>query len=253
MKLKVLSDLHTEHYPFQYQSHGEDILIFAGDCFTVNNVHDYIIDVEEQNPSAKVIIIPGNHEYYHEDFDHVNREFKSLRGWYPNVRFLLNEGTEVNGVNFFGGTMFSDLSLHGDPMQGALEAKFGINDFWCIQRNKKFWTIEDHLEQNEIFLRELKTWKSFLPPEERSIVISHFSPVKECQNPKFPNSPMNPYFCNDIAPEVHQDINLWISGHGHNNFDFIKNGTRFVANQRGYSSSKRTENPDFNPSFVLEI
>jgi hypothetical protein len=46
----------------------------------------------------------------------------------------------------------------------------------------------------------------------------------------------------------------WIHGHVHSTLDYTVNGTRIVANPRGYSHKNGgMENAAFNPALILEI
>lgn len=252
-KIKILSDLHTEHHPYSFSEtldSSEDYLFLGGDCFSKGNFRENLEEIFSLS-KAKVIFTPGNHEYYHQDFNEMNSFLKELEHEYPDFHCLLNETLEFDDIRVFGGTMFSDFDLFGNPVKGALEAKFSINDFMCILNNRKLWTVENHLQENRIFKEELKGFLELINTNEKNIILSHFNPVKECVNPKFLGSPVNPYFCSDLDESFYKGVDLWISGHGHNNFDFIKDGTRFVGNQRGYSSSKRIENLDFEPNLTV--
>lgn len=258
-KIKILSDLHTEHYPYDFSEtldSSEDYLFLGGDCFSKGNIKENLDEIFSLS-NSKVIFTPGNHEYYHQDFTEMNEFFKELELEYPDFHCLLNETIEFDDIRVFGGTMFSDFKLFDNPVKGALEAKFSINDFMCILNNKKLWSTENHLRENRFFKEELKKFLEFINTtnatnaKKKNIVLSHFNPVKECVNPKFKGSSLNPYFCSDLNKRFYEGVDLWISGHGHNNFDFLKGETRFVGNQRGYSSSKRIENFDFRPVFVV--
>ena len=47
---------------------------------------------------------------------------------------------------------------------------------------------------------------------------------------------------------------LWIHGHMHNASDYEVNGTRVVANPRGYVLiDDSNENPQFKPDLVIEV
>ena len=54
----------------------------------------------------------------------------------------------------------------------------------------------------------------------------------------------------DAAPE------LWLHGHVHRSYDYFVGDVRLVCNPRGYPDPRgpgRRENPDFNPSLVVEV
>ena len=73
MKIRLLSDLHTE-FRLPYKTHpmseyrGEDVLVLAGDIASgATNTADVIQHFLDQG-FPKVVYVPGNHEYYHGDF-----------------------------------------------------------------------------------------------------------------------------------------------------------------------------------------
>lgn len=45
------------------------------------------------------------------------------------------------------------------------------------------------------------------------------------------------------------DTSVWVDGHMHQLIDYVINGTRVIANLRGYY----TENKEFNGRLVVEI
>ena len=66
----------------------------------------------------------------------MNEENIDFRAWlkinHPNVQLLMDNEATINGVHFFGGTMWTDFSdANADAM---IAAQQGMNDFRMIMK-----------------------------------------------------------------------------------------------------------------------
>jgi len=91
LRIRLLSDLHCEGYPYYYEYAGEDIVVLAGDIHTQNR-HGFVLDQIPIN--VKVLLVAGNHEYYGGIFEDVNDKLKALENTYHNLTFLNNSFTK---------------------------------------------------------------------------------------------------------------------------------------------------------------
>lgn len=233
MKIRLLSDLHIEGYSYYYEYAGEDIVVLAGDIHTKFR-HRFILDQIPSN--VKILFVAGNHEYYDEDFDAVNDFFYELQAEYTNFYWLHNESIIIDGVEFFGGTMFTNWELDNDTWTAKQKAKDGIADFtWITKKGRdglnRRWNPENHLQEHLSFRDGLVQWLN--KPAEKRVVISHFVPHPEGSDPKFKGSWLNPYFLCDMTKYM-QNINLWLYGHTHTSKDMMVGNCRLVCNPRGY-------------------
>ena len=264
MKIRLLSDLHLEGYKHYYEYAGEDVVVLAGDIHTQGR-HRFILDQIPSN--VKILMVAGNHEYYGSSFERVNDFLYELQAEYPNFWFLNNEHVVIDGVHFFGGTMFTDMKLYGDSEEhvarSSIYAKQGIADFsWISKYNEppadydneyfhqfeKAWTVADHIEQHNIYRTKLEEFLEKCALEKR-VVISHFVPHPEGSDPIYKNSPLNPYFLCDMRKYMGWE-GLWLYGHTHTSKDIMEGDTRLVCNPKGYG----LENVNgFNKNLVLEI
>ena len=251
MKIRLLSDLHIEGGVYKYEHLGEDVLVLAGDIHTKCR-HRELLD---QVPKfVKILFVAGNHEYYGGTFETTNAFFCDLEDEYDNFYFLFNQGTTIEDVEFFGGTMFTDFSLDGDPWKARQYCKEGIADFHWINTFKaegfitRRWNVEDHVVQHEAFVYELAGWIRATEGRKR-VVISHFQPHKQCVGPRFAGSVLNPYFTVDMSAWMGWP-GLWLHGHGHESRDFYELDTRVVCNPRGYGSENKN---GFKNDLILEI
>jgi predicted phosphodiesterase len=238
MKIRLLSDLHLEGYPYYYEYAGEDVVVLAGDIHTQGR-HEFILD---QIPTAvQILFVPGNHEYYGAVFETANEYFKDLETKYSNFKFLNNESISIRDVDFFGGTMFTNWELDFDAWTAKQRAKDGIADFEWISKIgrdgiERRWNTDDHLQEHLAFTEKLVQWKN--KPAEKRVVISHFVPHKEGSDPKFKGSSLNPYFLCDMTKYM-ENVNLWLYGHTHSSKDMMEGNCRLVCNPRGYGAENK--------------
>ena len=254
MKIRLLSDLHCEGFQFTYEHKGEDILVLAGDIHTRNR-HEHI--VMQVPGSVQILFVAGNHEYYHGIFEEVNEQLRSLSKQYPNFHFLNNSSVKIEGVDFFGGTMYSDFGLYGEDLkkEGEAMSQRGINDFYATRRFSgqldgacRMWSTKDHLQEHETFRRELQGWIKRTEGGKR-VVISHFVPSPQAVHPRWKDSLLNTYFTCDMEQFMGWE-GLWLYGHTHDSNDFTVGDTRVVGNPRGYGSENAG---GFNEDLILEI
>lgn len=249
MKIKLLSDLHIEGCVYYYEYSGEDVVVLAGDIHTQGR-HSFILDQIPSN--VKVLMVAGNHEYYGNTFEHVNDYLYELQAQYTNFYWLHNESIHLDGVDFFGGTMFTDWELYNDSWTVRQRAKEGIADFsWISKIGKdninRVWNVEDHLQEHLSFKENLIQWLD--KPVEKRVVISHFVPHPEGSHPKYKGSVLNPYFLCDMTKYMGWK-GLWLYGHTHTSRDFTHGETRLVCNPRGYGKENKNE---FKNNLILEI
>ena len=245
MKVKLLSDLHCEGWSFEYQYTDEDLVILAGDIHTQNR-HEEIID---QIPDdVKILFVPGNHEYYSQDFDETNEFFYRLQKERENFYYLDNESIQIDDVAFFGGTMFTDFTLDDTPGKSLSIANTNIADFYHIKTEGRIWTPHDHIEQFNLFRTRLVGWLSTVPVRKR-VVISHFMPSVKCSHPVYLGSNLQPYFIQNMEFYM-SAVDYWFCGHGHSSADLTINGCHVIMNPRGYGNENRGV---FDARHIMEI
>lgn len=243
MKFKLLSDLHIEGYKFHYTWDGEDVLFLAGDIHTRNRHYELL---EQTPPFVKVIMVAGNHEYYGKDFNEVRGFLNTLGTVYPNFHFLDNDCITIDGVEIFGGTMFTDFELDGigEKWFAEQDAMRFIADFAHIPE----WSIEKHLQNHRDFVFQFQYWLKATEGKKR-IVMTHFMPHPVCTNVRFMGSRLNPYFTTNMDKYMGWE-GYWLCGHGHDSLDKMIGDTRLIMNPRGYG---RENEYGFKPNLLLEI
>lgn len=235
MKIISYSDMHLEFgYNFRPPKDSDaDLMILAGDIITFRNFKPLGWMLREWH--KPVLYVAGNHEYYTcRPMDAGALAFKEwLAERHPNVRFLQDEAVTIDGVHFFGGTMWTDFN--GVDQAAMTHAEQGMNDYSQIMLpNGQFLKPIDTVAYHMSFVESLKRWFENGLTGKRG-VISHHAPVVN-PNTQHGNSPYMPaYNSLDMLTiiETYQPA-LWVYGHTHECDDQMVESTRIISNQHGY-------------------
>lgn len=240
-----------EGYEYNYVPLDEDLVVLAGDIHTRCRHEEIISQIPE---STQIVMVAGNHEYYRMEFNTVNDWLKNLETKYANFKFLHNSSTVVNGVDFYGGTMYTDFCLYGVDEHWASLSEAGkwINDFrmTVIEDEGKWrqWSTTDHMDEHQRFVDGLQHWVRETEGKKR-VVVSHFVPHPKAIHPRWGNSALNGYFTSDMDRYMGWE-GLWLYGHTHDSGDFMVGDTRCVGNPRGYGAENEH---GFKTDLILEI
>ena len=252
MKIIIYSDLHLEFgESFTLPTSTEaNLLILAGDIITFRNYEPLARFLKTW--LKPVLYVTGNHEYYNgEPILEAESRFREwLKEHCPQVHLLVNEDIQIDGVNFFGGTMWTDFN-QGNPQAMDLACN-KINDFHLIRTAKdKLLLPSDTIEFHRNYLEKLLNWFNTKLSGPR-VVITHHAPVIN-QKTKYGNSPLRPVFNSLDMLEIIKKYQpeLWVYGHTHECDSQIVGQTRIVSNQRGYPQGLDIECQDFDPQGIL--
>lgn len=241
-----------EGFPFTYNHIDEDVVVLAGDIHTRYR-HEEII--QQIPPEVVILFVAGNHEYYRSEFNAVNDFFYNLQAKYPNFMWLNNDRFIYEGVDFYGGTMYTDFELFGkeNKQSTIVDCARGINDFYVtrieIDGETRTWRTEDHEREFRKFERGLVKWIDDSAGSEKRVVISHFAPSPQTIAPQFEGSLINPYFTCNMEKYMGWK-GMWLFGHTHSSHDIMIGDTRVVANPKGYGNENAG---GYNPQLILEI
>jgi predicted phosphodiesterase len=242
MKIQYLSDLHLEFDTMPIPDVVGDVLVLAGDIGVGVTHKDW---VEECTKKFKnVIYVLGNHEFYGHNMQKVQAQWANME--LDNFYFLDNDWVTIDGVNFIGSTLWSDV-----------HPECPLNDFYKISYKYpsgygKFSTKEAKalFFKNKAWL--LKTVEKLAG--QRNVVVTHHAPSWKAQDPKYKNEGgiVGSGFQTEILHEFNwKDILVWVYGHLHYNTEFMQNGIYCVANQRGYVGYGLADG--FDPNKYVEI
>ena len=245
MKIRIASDLHLEAYRGRdmdkivgdiFKPHAEDsnsVLVLAGDISAdFKNLIDFIKHIE--NDFAKVIYIPGNHEYYGKDYSETNNALDGLFKSELKNTVWCNGSVDshiIDNVRFIYGTMWADggKSIQEEEMVGA-----GLNDFRIIGHNGRRFTVA-HMQN--IFYTQKGEIKRLLQKkfDGKNVVITHHIPSYKLCHPRF-GTDINGGFAGDCENILESPYapDVWIYGHTHDSHDEMFMNTRMVCNPKGY-------------------
>ena len=252
MKIRLLSDLHTEfRLPYKTaefaEYRGEDVLVLAGDIASgASNTMDVIEFFLDQG-FPDVIYVPGNHEYYGTSIEDFNTKMfdKCLR--HEGAHFLNKSNITIDGVLFVGATLWTNFS--DNPIVQSVCGR-AINDFRQI---KNFKTRDAY----DLYYKHLEYIKHHYEKRvgQRVVVVTHFLPARECIAPRWRGSDLlNDYFANDLGSMIADMENTtWLFGHTHDAMDFELGNTRLVCNPHGYYGSSEPGTNGFDPFKTIVV
>jgi Icc-related predicted phosphoesterase len=261
MKIAVCSDLHLEFGDLDLTNDNDaDVLILGGDIFVAVDLkswndtagalipatatvvargeryYNFIKKCTERFPH--VILITGNHEHYHGDFATTHDLIRATFDHLPNLHFLDKEHRIINGVVFYGGTLWTDMNgenpITMSQMQGAMNDYYQIKNTGPMAGGK--FLPQDSVEDHFAFRRGLDAVLEQYP-DMPTVVVGHHAPSKASTHPRYKSEfHMNGAYSTNLDDFIldRRQIRLWTHGHTHEEFDYMIGTTRVVCNPRGY-------------------
>jgi Icc-related predicted phosphoesterase len=271
MKIAVTSDVHLEFGPLKLTNdNNADVLILGGDiCVAadlrypdpyeiMNTRHtDRLVELLESssNNFKDVILIMGNHEHYHGDFAKSADTIRNFVKPYKNVHFLDKEYIDIDGVRFFGGTLWTNFDLGNGPGDEYVMRliKGMMNDYRGVANSNRVVSFrdsegkfhertaafcpEDGYEDHLQFMSKLQAVLDDTPKDMKVVVVGHHAPSKQSTHPRYKHEKeMNTAYSSDLTGFMYENENivLWTHGHTHEDFDYNVGNCRVFCNPRGY-------------------
>jgi len=282
MKIQIVSDLHLEFSDiFIKNENGADVLILSGDIMVANDLYEspvpstpYLpneVDYTTKKGRASryrdflkrcsfqfndVIVIMGNHEFYHGRWHASVQWMRDECSRFPNVHFLENDTKDIGDVRFIGGTMWTDMNK-ADPL--TLHAvRDMLNDFKLIRNDQNGFIPMKPADTVERHRKTLQYFKFCLEgrPNTKFVVVTHHTPSFQSCAPQYSHDHiMNGAYHSELSEFIldHPQIKLWTHGHTHHAFDYMIGETRVVCNPRGYESFNWKEHTGWDPNKIVEV
>ena len=261
MKIQLLSDLHIEHAPYEFQDGGADVIVCAGDIGVGRNGLKWI---EENLPvnDKPVLYVLGNHEYYDHYLDTLADELK-LENNHPNIHIMDRDIFIHKGVRFLGCTLWTDCAVNGvSPVEAAAYIERGLADYYTIRKivpikdanlfEMQIINAQDTIGVHDAHLRWLQYELDHVSYDgaNRTVIVTHHAPSPRSIHMKYMGSNINAGFASDLEEFIKaNEINLWMHGHMHDPFHYEVHGCQVVCNPRGYP----TEDNGFHDIKIIEV
>ena len=275
MRIQLFSDLHLERYPaFQPElALDADVIVLAGDIGSYQSgsrLGGTDFGLERFAPAlgattARVLYVPGNHEYDGLDFDETHARLRATCERL-GITWLDRETVIVGHVRFVGTTLWADFDAlaagHELTRQLQLREKaFRAANFY-LGKNTTLRNGEPVLAEGwRAMALECQAWlRAALaePFDGSTVAVTHFAPSLKSTDPRYGVTPGTAGFCNaldDLLPLAE----VWMHGHLHCMNDYLVSGVdggrswscRVVANPLGYLS--KGEQEGFRPGLVIEL
>lgn len=247
MKIQVISDIHLEFNPREFDFRGCDLLVLAGDIHIGTKGLEWIIDIVQHIP---VLYVLGNHEYYKNAYPKLLYKLKDISNA-THVHILEKDSFELEGITFHGTTLWTDFELLGNAMLGGYECQQKMNDCKMIRRYpsySKMRSIDLHAIHNE----SLKWLDKSLTNSKtkKNIVITHHAPSAQSIPPEFQDNLLSSGYASNLENFIlkHRP-DFWIHGHIHKASDYTVGQTRVICNPCGYPDEKVE---GFRRNYIIE-
>ena len=267
MKLQLLSDLHLEVHPrFKVPpAPGADLLVLAGDIGSYqagSRLEDPLFGLERFSPRrgwpTPVLYTPGNHEYDNDDYDAVHARLREACAQL-DIQWLESETLFIDGVRFIGSTLWSDFDALVDPREPMTEqlkkrgkamraANYYLETCGTMRAGRPF--LAEEVREQALVCQEWLRAALAQPFDGTTVVVTHFAPSLASADPRYGLTPGTAGFCNSLD-ELLPQAQLWLHGHLHCAFDYVKDGCRVVANPLGYRS--KGEQEGFRAQMLIEV
>ncbi|WP_236171194.1 metallophosphoesterase [Pseudomonas pseudonitroreducens] len=248
MRLRVLSDLHHEHFPNGRRALPQaaaDVVVLAGD------IHEHLQGLHwarEEFPDSEIIYVAGNHEFYHSDLPELTQSMRNLARTL-GIHFLEKDAVILDGVRFLGATLWTDFQLYGKYAAELAcdQARLLMPDFNTVDYFTRPFTPDMSRELCEATCEwlEAELARPFAGP---TVVVTHHAPSAHSIPAYYVGDALSPAFASNLESLVER-CDLWIHGHVHECLDYRVGKGRVVANPGAYPG----EDSGFDPCRVIEL
>ena len=249
MKLRILSDLHCEHWveiPSWVSTQLDyDYMIIAGD-----------LCVSKQSPMLKtlfeltrkpIIFIPGNHDFWNSSYSYQDLKMRkdiNPFGLNPShFMYLNNDCVIIDKYIFIGCTLW--WSEIPDERNKQL-----MNDFNKI--HELVFNKSDGSDWGQFSISYIEEKLQYAKDNDLiAIVITHNAPSQKSIVSEYKGDPINCFFANDYDHIIEKyQPKLWIHGHMHNNVKYKIGNTTVICNPYGY---RFKVNKDFKHDLIMGV
>tara|TARA_B100000902_G_scaffold398704_1_gene466484 strand:- start:2307 stop:3071 length:765 start_codon:yes stop_codon:yes gene_type:complete len=248
MDIQVVSDLHLEEKDDIIDNNcRSDILFLAGDIGHIDDPK-YADFVKSCSKKWRLVIsVLGNNEYYSasESMEQLYEKYKALYERFPNTFLLEKRSIEFERYKIIGATTWGNFfpgCIGGSPRKIKIFDEKGNLKHIGHERLRDM-----HAESKEWILKQIDDSKD-------NIIVTHFpltlenEHVRQMQHREEDRKVLDEFGC---ELQLSGRNICCISGHTHHSHDFIRDGTRYISNQKGYDDENGSTN--YNASWCYTI
>lgn len=242
---------HPSRGPMLDELGRPDLVVLAGD---IHNGLRGIVYAEQiaEYLDAPVVMVAGNHEYYHHDAARLLPAMREAAARTGRVHFLENTelAFELAGEKLLvlGCTLWTDFALHGNAASASLNAGQLMNDYRFITNAGKTLSPRDTLGFHHASREFLEDALRRADPDVKRLVVTHHAPTAQALGAR--QGAIAPAYASELVDAIEPD--LWIHGHTHFRHDSIFGKTRLVSAPRGYVGHDGQGTLHFMPG-VIEL
>lgn len=248
MKIQILSDLHIEFAPCKMSETNADVIILAGDIHLGDKGFKWAYD---NLKNKEVIYVLGNHEFYRAATPKlINKLREKSKG--TNMHVLENDSISIDGVRFFGCTLWTDFRLLNKIDISLATAALHMNDYEKIRISPTYkkcrpsFTVVWHNHSKKWLFKKIQKCD-----DSKIVVVTHHAPSILSIPEKDRNDPLRAAYASNMDDLISSSkVTLWVHGHIHTAFDYHIGETRIICNPLGYPDTPKR---GFNPKLVVEI
>ncbi len=256
-KIQYISDIHLEFYKTLKSIPkipvNAEILVLAGDIGypTLPIFWDFL--AEQSQKFKHVILVAGNHEYYHTTTSIKKRRILIMkeidemicseikRRNLNNIHFLQCNSVVIDDIEFVGATLWTNISQNNVAVVSQ-----SMNDYSQIFiKDESVPVIETvSVEQLNIihkkhteFLMEFKRQMN-----KKLVFITHHMPSFQMINKKYELCDINCAFASNILHKITEKPDVWICGHSHKAYNGSIEEVHCVMNPIGYPNENTSLN-----------
>jgi hypothetical protein len=278
MRIQLFSDLHLERDP-DFTPHiapGTDVVILAGDIGSYqprSRLPGEDFGLERFSPRrpgappARVLFIPGNHEFDGLDYDTTYARLRAVCERL-GIEWLDRTILTIGHVRFIGSTLWADfdaLAVQERDLTRQLQQRgkaFRAANYYLSKNTTSIDGRPVLAEQMREMSLDCQAWlRAALatPFDGVTVAVTHFAPSLKSADPRYGLTPGTAGFCNAMDA-LFPFADLWMHGHLHCANDYLAEGVtdtgepwscRVVANPLGYAS--KGEQAAFRPDLVIEV
>jgi hypothetical protein len=248
MKIREASDLHLEFGPLDLEFLGEDVLCLSGDINIFNDGIAWARNYAQVN-DVHVVYIAGNHEFYRNSkhrthtIDSTYEELQRVSETEEKLHFLQDSSVDIDGVTFFGATLWTDFKLFGNQPIAMFSAQRGMNDYNLIYE-RTYPNVDEVVIPEQIGARHEASKNALLQLllerkevcDTELVIMTHHLPSMQSVAGRYADNPCTPAYASNLDDLVDESgAAVWFHGHCHHSMDYYIGNTRVICNPRGYA------------------